>query len=64
VPLRQVASVHVDDQSAEPAVRLAAAAIDAADLGDDTAQDRVDDAEGFELAWYAAQELPALIELL
>ena len=64
VSLGQVASAHVDDRSAETAVHAAADAIDAADLGDAAAQDRVDDAEGFELGWYAAQEIVALVELL
>ena len=64
VSFRQIASAHVDDRSAEPAVRAAADAIDAADLGDAAAQDRVDDAEGFELGWYAAREIAALLELL
>ena len=64
VSFHQVASAHVDDRPAEPAVRAAADAIDAADLGDEQAQDRVDDAEGFELGWYAGQEIVALVELL
>jgi hypothetical protein len=64
VSFGQVASAHVDDRSAEPAVRAAAEAIDEADLGDAAAQDRVDDAEDFELGWYAAQEIVALVELL
>jgi hypothetical protein len=64
VSFHQVASAHVDDRPAEPAVRAAADAIDAADLGDEQAQDRVDDAEGFELGWYAGQEIVALLELL
>ena len=41
----------------------AAAAILRADLGDEAAQDAVDDAEGNELSWYATQELSALLEL-
>lgn len=64
VPLRQVAAAHVDDADAEEAVRAATAAIDAADLGDVDAEATVDDAEGFELAWYATQELGAFLELL
>jgi Family of unknown function (DUF6912) len=36
----------------------------AADLGDPDAQDRVDDAEGLGLSWYASQELPILIEMI
>jgi len=38
--------------------------IDAADVGDTEAEDTVDDTEGFELAWYATQELGPLVELL
>lgn len=61
VTLAQVASIHIDDAEAESAVAAAASAIDAADLGDDSAQESVDDAEGFELSWYATQELEQLL---
>ena len=61
VPLAAVASVHVDDTDAIGTVTAAAEAITAADLGDPAAQDRVDDAEGFELSWYATQEIPDLL---
>lgn len=61
VPLARVASVHVDDADAEAAVTAAAAAITAADLGDEQAQERIDDAEGFPLSWYASQEIGALL---
>jgi hypothetical protein len=61
VALGQVASIHVDDAAAEPAVAAAAVAISAADLGEPSAQDAVDDAEGFELSWYASQELETLV---
>ena len=64
VSMQQITSVHVDDSDAEPAVRVAAAVVDAADLGDPDAENAVDDTEGFELAWYATQELGALLELL
>jgi hypothetical protein len=57
----QVASVHVDDADAEPAVAVAAGAITAADLGDEGAQEKLDDADGFELSWYAPQELEQLL---
>jgi hypothetical protein len=62
VPLSAVAAVHVDDQDAEPAVAAAAAVILEADLGLESAQDTVDDAEGFELSWYAPQELGDVLE--
>jgi hypothetical protein len=61
VRLDAVASVHVDAADAELAVASGAAAITAADLGDAEAQDRVDDVEGFELSWYASQEIPDLL---
>jgi hypothetical protein len=64
VELAHVASVHIDDADAETAVAAAAAAITAADLGDDAAQDTVDDAEGHELSWYATQEIGAVLALL
>jgi len=57
IPIAWCASIHVDDAEAEDSVRSAAELIDAADLGDPDAQDVVDDAEAFELAWYATQEL-------
>ena len=44
--------------------RAAAEAIIAADLGDPASQELVDDAEGFELSWYANQEIAPLLELL
>jgi hypothetical protein len=59
--MAQIASVHVDDADAEDSVAAAAAAVIAADLGDQAAQDRVDDAEGYELSWYATQELADLL---
>lgn len=64
VALGAVASVHMDDAEAENAVAAAAEAMTAADLGEDAAQAVVDDAEGFELSWYASQELGALLEAL
>jgi hypothetical protein len=61
VALAAVASVHADDADAEATITAAAVSIIAADLGDDTAQEVVDDAEGFELSWYATQEIAALL---
>lgn len=61
VLLAAVASVHVDDAEAEATVAAAAKAIMAADLGDPAAQERVDDAEGFELSWFANQEIAAIL---
>jgi hypothetical protein len=64
VPIRVVASVHVDAPEAEPAVAAAADAVIEADLGSEDAQFLLDEAEGHELAWYASQEIGPLIELL
>jgi hypothetical protein len=64
VSIKVVASVHLDTEEAEDAVRAAAAVIDAADLGDPDAEFTLGDAEDFELSWYATQELPFLLELL
>ncbi len=64
VPLASIMSVHVDDAAAEGTVRLAAEAMIAAELGDTGSQELVDDAEGFELAWYANQEIGHLLDSL
>jgi hypothetical protein len=64
VPLAAVASAHVDDADAEDTVRQAAEAVIAADLGDPGSQEKVDDAEGYELSWYANQEIGALLALM
>jgi hypothetical protein len=59
-----VIAAYVDNAEAEPAVVPAIDAIDAADLGDDDAEFVVGDAQDHDLAWYAPQELPFLLELL
>ncbi|MFC5290989.1 DUF6912 family protein [Actinokineospora guangxiensis] len=64
VPVKVVAAVHLDTPEAEDAVRAAAAVVDAADLGDPDAEFTLGDAEDHELAWYAPQELPFLLELM
>lgn len=64
VPRSAVAAGHVDLAAAEAAVRAAANAVLEADLGSADAQFIVDEAEGHELAWYAAQELGPWLELL
>lgn len=61
VPLGWLAAVHVDDLDAVPTVAAAVDALPRADAGDDDAAFAVDEAEGFELQWYAAQELPDLL---
>ncbi len=57
IRLRDIASGHVDDPAASTEIAAAAAAISAADDGDDDARFVVDGAEGFDLQWYATQEL-------
>jgi hypothetical protein len=64
IPLAWCASVHADDADAESVVAAAAEQIDAADLGDSAAEEVVDDAEGFELSWYATQEIEDLLSQL
>jgi hypothetical protein len=64
VPLGWCASVHADDAEAEEAVSFAAQAVDAADLGDQGAEDVLDDADAFELSWYATQEIDDLLSEL
>ena len=59
-----VIAAYVDNADAEPAVLPAIEAVDAADLGDEDADFVVGDAQDHDLAWYAPQELPFLLELL
>ncbi|MFE1783332.1 DUF6912 family protein [Streptomyces sp. NPDC059506] len=61
VELAKAAAVHLDADDAEEDVAAAAAALGAADAGDDDAQFTVDGAEDHELLWYATQEIPTLI---
>lgn len=61
VPLAALASAHIDDADAAGDVAAAADAIAAADAGDADAEFTVDGAEGYELAWYATQELTNLL---
>ncbi len=64
IPLERVIAAYVDNAAAEPAVRAAVEVVDAADLGDEDAELTVGDAQDHDLAWYAPQELPFLLELL
>jgi hypothetical protein len=57
VALRDIASGHVDDPGAAAEIAAAVQALAAADDGDDDARFVVAGAEGFELLWYATQEL-------
>src|SRR6478752_2493633 len=63
VELSSIAAVHVDTADAEFAVRQAAEAIDAADLGDLDAEFLIGEAEDHELAWYDPSEVSFLVEL-
>ncbi len=64
VAIEQVIAAYVDNAGAEPAVSKAIEVIDAADLGDEDADLVVGDAQDHDLAWYANQELPFLLDLL
>jgi hypothetical protein len=64
VAIDQVIAAYVDNSGAEDAVTKALAVIDAADLGDEDADLIVGDAQDHDLAWYANQELPFLLDLL
>jgi hypothetical protein len=61
VPLEKVAAVHVDDVEAEYAVTQAAAAVDAADMGDMDAEFLIGEAEDHELAWFDPSEVAYLV---
>lgn len=64
VALSDVVAAYVDNAAAEAAVLAAVAVIDDADLGDEDAELTVGDAQDYDLAWYATQELPFLLDLL
>jgi len=64
VDLADVIAAYVDNGSAEQAVLAAVDVVDAADMGDEDAELTVGDAQDHDLAWYATQELPFLLDLL
>jgi Family of unknown function (DUF6912) len=64
VALDDVIAAYVDNADAEADVMAAIPVIDEADLGDEDAELTVGDAQDHDLAWYATQELPFLLELL
>lgn len=64
VAIGDVVAAYVDLADAEAPVRAAVAVIDEADLGDEDAELTVGDAADRDLAWYATQELPFLLDLL
>lgn len=57
-----IVSAHVDDLVAEADVGAAVRALPAADTGDHDAEFVVDAAEAHDLAWYAVQEIPDVVE--
>jgi hypothetical protein len=61
IPFSRIVSGHIDDAEAEPDIRAARAAVEAADAGDDDARFTVDGAAGHDLMWYATQELEHLL---
>ncbi len=62
VRLADVAAIHVDEPAAEPVVARAAGSARAAAVGDADASFTVDEAAGFELQWWARQEIADLLE--
>lgn len=62
VPWQDVAAVHLDSTDAYDAVIAAVAVVDAADLEDSDAEFVVGEAESYELAWYAPDEIRFLLE--
>lgn len=61
IPWRDVQAIHADDPEAAPVVAAAAEAYAAAQAGDDDARFTVDEADGWELMWFAAQEADDLL---
>ena len=64
VAIDDVVAAYVDNADAESAVLAAIEVVDEADLGDEDAELTVGDAQDHDLAWYATQELPFLLDLL
>jgi len=64
IGIGDVVAAYLDNAAAEPAVAAAIEVVDAADLGDEDSELTVGDAQDHDLAWYASQELPFLLELL
>lgn len=64
IGMGDVIAAYLDNAAAEPAVRAAIEVVDLADFGDEDAELTVGDAQDHDLAWYATQELPFLLELL
>ncbi|KAA0080195.1 hypothetical protein CIW52_25830 [Mycolicibacterium sp. P9-64] len=64
VEISDVIAAYLDNAAAESAVLAAVEVIDEADLGNEDAEFTVGDAQDHDLAWYASQELPFLLDLL
>jgi hypothetical protein len=58
---RDVKALHADDPEAAPTIAAAAHAYAAAMAGDDDARFAVDEADGWELMWFATQEVGDLL---
>ncbi len=58
---RDLGSVHVDDLDAVGEIAAAAAAVGAADAGDDDARFVVDGTADLDLGWYGVQEISQLL---
>jgi hypothetical protein len=66
VPLAALASIHVDEDAAEPAVAAVVAALGRTGILDAAAQDdlesALDEAEGHDLLWYDVTELDDILD--
>ena len=58
---RDVQALHADDPEAAATIAAAATAYAAAQAGDDDARFTVDEADGWELMWFATQEADELL---
>jgi hypothetical protein len=58
---RDVQALHADDPAATETIAAAATAYAAAQAGDDDARFAVDEADGWELMWFATQEAADLL---
>jgi hypothetical protein len=64
IGMGDVIAAYLDNATAEEAVKAAIEVVDLADFGDEDAELTVGDAQDHDLAWYATQELPFLLDLL
>ena len=61
IPWRDVQALHADDPEAASVISAAATAYAAAQAGDDDARFTVDEADAWELMWFATQEVDDLL---